>query len=71
MSVELDRESLRKVGVDLVNAMARVLRCRTCGYVWAPLSARDDGRLSNGWWKCPNDPRHTQEKESPGEFLVQ
>ena len=66
MTVELNRESLNQVGVDLVNEMARVLRCQTCRYVWAPRSARDDGRLPSGWWKCPNDPRHTQEKpESP------
>ena len=62
MSVEFNRESLKKVGVELVSELACVLRCQTCGEVWQPRSARDDGRLPASWWKCPNDARHTQEE---------
>ncbi len=65
MTVEMNHASLAKVGVDLVSALAGVLRCRTCRCVWIPRSARDDGQLPAGWWKCPNDPRHTQEEEGP------
>ena len=63
MSVEMNRESLDKVGVELVSQLVKVLKCKTCGYVWAPLSARDDGRFPNYWWICPNTPDHKQPNE--------
>ena len=63
MAVEMNYKSLDRVGVELVSQIAGVQRCKTCRYVWQPKSARDDGKLPAGWWKCPNDPKHTKDPD--------
>ena len=37
----------------LLNRFDLALECNTCGERWSP-SHRTDGRLVEGYWRCPN-----------------
>lgn len=42
---------LRRVGVDVVDAEQRGLRCRACGHQWH--AVQKWGRFAVRWWACP------------------
>ena len=44
---------LDKVGVELVDSQNSRLKCKKCGQTWSP-NALPEGRMPNGYWKCPN-----------------
>jgi hypothetical protein len=63
LPVTPNQKSLARVGVTLVSDAPIELKCKTCGAEWQP-GQLSSGRLPQGWWKCPNDPRHTVDWDS-------
>lgn len=51
--VALNRPSLERVGIELVDPSSVRLRCRDCGQLWSP-NLGTGGQLPRGWWRCPN-----------------
>jgi len=49
----LDGAKLARLGVKILNRFDLALECNTCGERWSP-SHRTDGRLVEGYWRCPN-----------------
>lgn len=58
MSITPTKRSLAGVGVTLLSSDPLELQCNKCKSLWQP-GRLSNGRLPTGWWKCPNDPRHT------------
>jgi hypothetical protein len=58
-TVKFTKESLNKVGVELLDTDRPLLKCKTCGQVWAP-KVKAGGEFFRGWWKCPENSDHTQ-----------
>lgn len=65
MPVTINDSSLMRVGVTLLESDPLELRCNRCGTVWQP-GRLASGRLPQGWWKCPADPRHTVDWDAIG-----
>jgi hypothetical protein len=47
------RTELARVGVEAVDSSNPKLRCMGCGQTWS-LNIQTGGRMSNGYWRCPN-----------------
>lgn len=45
--------SLRRAGVEIIDSARVLVECQKCAQRWSP-DLRSGGRLSRGWWKCPN-----------------
>ncbi len=67
MPVTCTVSSLMRVGVTLLSSDPMELRCNHCGTVWQP-GRLASGRLPQGWWKCPTDPRHTVDWDAIGTY---
>jgi hypothetical protein len=51
--MKLNKSSLKKVGVTLVDLTSVHLRCDRCGATWSP-NLQSGGRLPDRYWHCPN-----------------
>ena len=58
MTVKPEPLYLARVGVNMLNSKPLELQCKKCGAQWQP-GILPNGHLPAGWWKCPNDPKHT------------
>jgi len=67
MPVTCSQNSLARVGVTLLDSNPIELRCNHCGTIWQP-GRLSSGRLPQGWWKCPCDPRHTVDWDAIGTY---
>jgi hypothetical protein len=58
--------TLKHHNVTLLDERRVILKCSKCGRVWSP-NLREEGRLPNGYWKCPESCNHEpkQYKHSP------
>jgi hypothetical protein len=44
---------LARLGIEVLNKHALLLRCMTCGETWSPQLDRN-GMLTAGYWQCAN-----------------
>jgi hypothetical protein len=57
VGLKLIEPSLRRAGVELVDADVPILKCLACGIRWTP-SLLPGGRLPKNWWRCPTRVQH-------------
>jgi len=45
---------LARVNVECIDDERVWFRCKQCGQKWSPNLQPGGGKLSRGWWRCPN-----------------